>query len=925
MNDLDIPDLTPAEEALWGRVVSDALKDEGAAFAPLPLTADLIWSHARGDQRRSRALGWVAAAVALLAIVSSLAWTWQNTVVPTGVPRGGALPHVVHLPADHEVVDLVAGPDGRRGGDDELAVGKASVAVQVARNVVMVVLAETGRHLFLQIPDATRTSGRDAAVALSPDGLQLAWSHTSSSGELAAVAVLDLRTGRVALHPSTGPAEEKAMPAQIVWSHDSRQIAWTGTTWNATAAQRDDAWIGSATAGAVSPRSRTTVSELDEDAYSTALAVADDGSVVTVGSTSSSRWRTDERAPLVRAQGTEHVEVGNGGAALTTDATEVVLRDDSTAADGGLRTPGTTVTLDLDSGRVTRQEWAKGFPSLPEDARIAGTTPRGATLLGAVREGGQVELRRRDADGDVVLLTTLETYEGRWTPSVASGLADVASVDFPAPPWASTTPTWVRPVLAVAAVLGLLLLGRAVLARRSDRARGPEPTPKTAPPLGFRLPSVTTVALVACTATLLWTALPLAPHTAVTAPGAGALPQVVHPFEGDDPRADDLEQSYGSGPLSVVAGTNDSTFLAVGANDGKHRFRPTPGDHPVFWTLGDPGNRQALTPDGTRLATVWADVTTPEASAGVALIDLDSGLVTKVPLTGSNGRPVVVSQLAWSPSGSHLAWFGNEVNSISADGVNLLGDVRTVGVMDTSTPADLHWRVEDGLRDSAIAVDDQGTGHLVIGRSMHSFATATPEKPFVTRRVSEARMAWSGAAVTPDGEFLDVGVGGGEQRSQSSTGIRRIDLQSDAAMQSPALPGITSAHVQVLGHAPDASPVVAVGEHDDGRQGTDIVVARPDGAEVLTRVPFVYMDGISVASDLAGRDSVDFGDPRWPVTGVRVAWTVALSALLAVLVVWFVRRHRAGRGSGQRSGQWPGQRVGQRVGALPQEPGDEVL
>jgi hypothetical protein len=126
------------------------------------------------------------------------------------VVEGGAIPsRIEDIPADLEPTT-------------DLAVGRGSAAfISPSQRVPVVVTAADGVAHRLDLPGWSEDG---QALALSPDGMNLAWQQAGDGG--ATIGVLELTTGRQR-SDEVHPAGDLAL-RELTWSPDSEWLGWLG-------------------------------------------------------------------------------------------------------------------------------------------------------------------------------------------------------------------------------------------------------------------------------------------------------------------------------------------------------------------------------------------------------------------------------------------------------------------------------------------------------------------------------------------------------------------------------------------------------------------------------------------------------------------------------------------------------------------------
>lgn len=895
--------------------VRAAFDAHAGGFTPAPLDAADLWSRGRTHRRRDL-LQLVAAVVLVAALAAATAFVGVSEAAPVNAPDGGALPAHVHPPTDDDLDALPASTD--------LAVGRTSVVTVLEDDRVLLVSAADGEHRVRNLPGLVTTPGDDGGEGptLSPDGYRLAWStlkRTSVSEMVSTVVVADLRDGSTT-ETVLGEGVEIPRAWEVTFSPDSSVVGWRGSSHRPLDGDGDQEWMGLVDLD----RGAAAASELvDLDLWDTPFVVSDDGRLMTIdarglrtfvveGDTLTERPR---HAIDLAETSWEQARLSPDGRTL---AAQGWVDDEDTAGTPIflLEVPGRQDTSATIAPQMIRTDRTLGEGV--GGAHPQGWTPEGALLASSVEQADEESMTHQvrrwtpsGSDGagsgnvgltsDDLLLDIATTDVSGGSPTLASDLGDRAPVDFRAPAWAPDHRPWLLPSLAAALVAALGWLAWTMWRRRT--AVAPAAGAPATDTIGgirsavqrwldggagqrARVAALTVLCLVLATT---WVMLlrPLVPSESVTAPGGGTLPTRTHEV-GYDNGSGDLSAVRGPLAVAILGDWDDPTL--VSARDGSHlRVQANPGDDAASIHHSD----FSLSPDGMLAATGWARAgSSPEAqvAAGFSVLDLTTGERTDVPVTGPNGRPVAVTDFAWSGDGRHLAWSGDEAASWTGGGSSWRGAAREVGVTDPRDPDGTRVRVSRA-QDSALAVGNDGVGRLVAGRRLYTFDGSGEQGHVSARHISTTGVAWDGAALSPDQQLLVVGVTGSP--SGPAAGLRTLDL-TDPTSQVQMHPWTGAAPdetVRVLGVS--AGGRLLVHRHTGMGSGPwsidafeSVTSTRP---RTLTRTTAV---GLSVAVDLADRQPTAFTAPRDPM-GDTDWFYVALVTLL--LVAGTLRLARATR------------------------------
>jgi hypothetical protein len=286
--------------------MTERLREElhrvGEAAAPLHVPGDL-WMRGRRARRRDRVVSGVVAlsVIGLIFAISIVGWSGlgRGNVAPVSPAGGeGAVPSMVH-----------GVPLRLRGSSEEghnwqpaveeagLSLGRASMAFTVGevRPGPVIVTAQDGDYHLVDLPGWIGTgiaaSPEGAALALSPDGRQIAWAwwdpQAPESGPMpAGVRIADLTTGVIRTIALSG--RDGVIVSALTWSPDSRWVAWQGSQQTIWTENRTASGSKSAVAGLIAPGTeRSTPVPLGRS--SSSIAVSDSGEMLLVNDNG---WRT---------------------------------------------------------------------------------------------------------------------------------------------------------------------------------------------------------------------------------------------------------------------------------------------------------------------------------------------------------------------------------------------------------------------------------------------------------------------------------------------------------------------------------------------------------------------------------------------------------------------------------------------------------
>jgi hypothetical protein len=483
--------------------MTERLREEmlrvGDAVPPIHVPGDL-WARGRRARRRDRVVSGVVAlsVIGLIFAISMAGWpgVGRGTVAPV-TPSGGAgaVPSTLHGVPQR----LLRSTEERSWDPDraeiDLAIGRASVAFTVGEGDFgpVAVSARDGRYHLLELPGWIGTgigaASDGAALALSPDGLQLAWAwwdpSAPESGPMpGGVRIANLETGAVRTISLKG--KDGVIVSALSWSPDSRWLAWQGREQNIWTTGRTGSGPDSAVAGRIAAGA-TVSTPVPLGRASASIAVAPSGELLLIGSEG---WRTWGGKVVGRGSVLSNPELdlpsdGRAGA-LAPDGIGAALQTFSPSGSANFLAPGRKHSAGTPPRAVVSRELP--LDSYPEgaivdplgwidsDHVVALVTPaHGVSESGwTYGEKALVLMSAPWAEEDSFgLVTSFDEEYARtgWIQNLTIAVdlmtLEHPTEDFPAPvwPWSDEHRALVIG-LSVASGFGLLLLGRRWLRRR---------------------------------------------------------------------------------------------------------------------------------------------------------------------------------------------------------------------------------------------------------------------------------------------------------------------------------------------------------------------------------------------------------------------------------------------------------------------------
>jgi hypothetical protein len=222
------------------------LHDELQRIADRAPVADVpaeTWARARGARKRDVALTVAGVAAVLALLAAAVAWVAGQLEAPIADTGSVGVPdHLYAVPLQMSDRNNVEGEEDSwkrdEVTDDPTVVRIGAAAWLTDQGLPVVVDAIAGGYHLLNLPDFIGNVWRftagleDPAIALSPDGRELAYSYAVFGPDSetepipSGIRVVDLATGRLREIPVVG--EEGTAISHIEWSPDGSWLAFAG-------------------------------------------------------------------------------------------------------------------------------------------------------------------------------------------------------------------------------------------------------------------------------------------------------------------------------------------------------------------------------------------------------------------------------------------------------------------------------------------------------------------------------------------------------------------------------------------------------------------------------------------------------------------------------------------------------------------------
>ncbi|MCD4532741.1 hypothetical protein LRP67_01390 [Nocardioides sp. cx-169] len=381
-------------------------------------------------------------------------------------------------------------------------------------------------------------------------------------------------------------------------------------------------------------------------------------------------------------------------------------------------------------------------------------------------------------------------------------------------------------------------------------------------------------------------------------PAGAAVPDRIHAVparlaerggEDESWTSDLVETDVAVGRAAAAYVMKEGLPVVIGAEDGAYHLLDLPGfvGNDAFMSTAATAPGLALSPDGRSLAYAWATIG-PEAAtrripSGIRVLDLETGDVREVPLSGGEG--VLATWIGWSPSGEWLVWRGARLASWTA--ASLGGSTEVGGRIAPGATSSEPVSVPRGNALLSWAVGDDGRVVVVGDSRMLELPPDAAEPSWVPLQV--------GATFTQYAELrgqvvLDVRV------RMEADGYVVFRHGGEPARQ-PLPPEVAGGDLVPLRWIDGAHLLARAGDGGDltnePTRETDLVLLGVGDEQSYEAVGWVDADvpALSVATDLVSLEqpTVERPEPDWPWSQTRVSITIGVGVAAAIALVLALR------------------------------------
>lgn len=377
-----------------------------------------------------------------------------------------------------------------------------------------------------------------------------------------------------------------------------------------------------------------------------------------------------------------------------------------------------------------------------------------------------------------------------------------------------------------------------------------------------------TAAAVALVAGGALVAMPVLHHT------QEAEPTLPSHYSASGDSALPVEDDLAVGPVALAYPLEiDGSMRAVvsTAGEGTHHALALPdlvsADARLVWVGGQP---LRLSPDGTELAYLTDSGGGDGGATGIDIVDLRTGAVRRSELPQSLATP----KLAWSPSGTWLAWSGLPVN---ADGRST-GRAQVSGLIG---PDGAGSQLKVGYAELAPA-DDGTVAVLPPGKPIRIW-----EDGRLGSSIDDGPAGHAETARLADGVLSELRV---VADPESDLGSRTLLMRHGDRAESAEVPAAVALAAQVFGWTADGAVLLTSRTSETG-QHTVYRLELGDGKvsyrKVLALDPSLP-SVVTIATALPSADDGGGAQSVWP-------WLLGGGALLAMALLILVVRLRSAR------------------------------